>query len=351
MSWLFFVILFFVLPIMGANKMLPIKPYRALITLALFGLIGLGVVGALLQNQERAILVERIRQTEMQKNLSGFDGGLSDLRSQLAEFDARGPASPWSIIWPGSYTPPQPRVVRAQLLPTPVDIEIPVAAASSTETDQEEGLPPPSAPPLARPSAETLTSDVEKEVADREVQSAKRQAILPAWVTHPPKSTESVYRKVIEGGPVFVNDGSVDLTRHPAWIAIAECLSRDVGQPVGEGVLRRIENEDALLDRFVKDRAQQKRELSVGDAWMQYALVEIDADGRGFLQEGWRRVVAADRAQGVGLIGAGVLGVIALALGLLKLDDVTRGYYSGPLLLGVPATIILMALTLVYYLR
>lgn len=348
MSWLFFLILFFLLPIMGANKMLPIKPYRALITLALVALIGLGVVRALLQNQERAILVERIRQVEMQKNLSGFDGGLSDLRLQLAEFDARGPASPWSIIWPGSYTPPQPRVVRAQLLPTPVTAEIPVAAAPSSETDQEKASPPKSDLPLTHPSEETLASDVEQEVAASKSLAEQHREILPAWVTHPPKSTESVYREVIEAGPIFVNDGSVDLTRHPAWIAIANCLSRDVGQPVSQHVLDSIESSDALLERFVKDRALQKRELSVGDAWMQYALVEIDADGRQFLEEGWRRVVAADRAQGVALVGAGVLGVIALALGLLKLDELTRGYYSGPLLLGVPATIILAALALVY---
>jgi len=42
----------------------------------------------------------------------------------------------------------------------------------------------------------------------------------------------------------------------------------------------------------------------------------------------------------VSIYSGGVLGLLGLVFGLLKVDTWTRGYYSKPLFLGVPAAII-----------
>ena len=49
------------------------------------------------------------------------------------------------------------------------------------------------------------------------------------------------------------------------------------------------------------------------------------------------------RSERFAVVGAGagsVLGLVGLALGLLKVDTWTKGYYSKRLFLGVPAAII-----------
>jgi hypothetical protein len=65
-----------------------------------------------------------------------------------------------------------------------------------------------------------------------------------------------------------------------------------------------------------------------------YTLLEYDPAFQAELQERWRRSEARQRIGAIGVIAAGVLGLLGITWGVLKFDTMTKGYYTKRLLIG-----------------
>lgn len=174
----------------------------------------------------------------------------------------------------------------------------------------------------------------------------------PAWVETPPAVEEvqgAVYIDTYAVGPYSTPAECVDPQREQLVQAIRKFL--DDSQPAGSEEM--IYAPDALLgpdaplgmstyelyQRFVKDRYLTESDSSILPMYTLHTLVVIDERGGEELIERTIAKAHSEQLEKVGVLSCGVLGLLALAFGLLKLDESTKGYYTGRLLIGVPAAI------------
>jgi hypothetical protein len=71
-----------------------------------------------------------------------------------------------------------------------------------------------------------------------------------------------------------------------------------------------------------------------------YTLIEFNPNIDRQLRQYWDSHQRKERFAVVGAGASGILGLLGLCYGLLKVDTWTKGYYTKRLFLGVPAAII-----------
>ncbi|MAT68391.1 MAG: hypothetical protein CMJ58_02600 [Planctomycetaceae bacterium] len=95
------------------------------------------------------------------------------------------------------------------------------------------------------------------------------------------------------------------------------------------------------LMRLLGEKTHQETlATSVGAMKRSHVLVHFTSSADELLLNAWRDYALTDRIIATGALASGVVGLVALAFGLVKLDTWTRGYYTKRLFLGVPAAII-----------
>jgi hypothetical protein len=98
----------------------------------------------------------------------------------------------------------------------------------------------------------------------------------------------------------------------------------------------------AIKDRFVKEenRYHDVARYSVGWMHEHFALVEFGPDFRRELDRQWTKVRATSRLAQTGLISGAALALLASVFGYFRLDNATRGYYTGRLQFMAAAAIL-----------
>jgi hypothetical protein len=86
----------------------------------------------------------------------------------------------------------------------------------------------------------------------------------------------------------------------------------------------------------------EKVDSSVGEMLNAHAMLEFGPAQDAMLVDRWKAYARRDGIEKTAGAAALVVGCLALAFGLIKVDTWTRGYYSKRLFLGVPAVIILV---------
>lgn len=108
--------------------------------------------------------------------------------------------------------------------------------------------------------------------------------------------------------------------------------------------LRRLGITPAYIRQHIaKDEFIEKTERSVGPMLKLYTLIEFSPSVDRDIMRNW---AAMERSNRFAMLGAGagcVLGLLTLVFGLLKVDTLTKGYYTKRLFIGVPAAIIIGA--------
>jgi hypothetical protein len=183
----------------------------------------------------------------------------------------------------------------------------------------------------------------------------------PAWVDEQQKQVGNVLRQVVVAGPYATAEECYAKTNELLKIATDNyvkhylaglgddrpLITAQEGSPlvkinnftskalegmgIGVGDIRR---------EIAKDEYLESVATSVGPMKNLHTLLEFSPDVDRDLQVRWNEFLREGRLTAIGLLSGSVLGVIGLAFGLLKVDTVTRGYYSKRLFLGVPAAII-----------
>ena len=95
-----------------------------------------------------------------------------------------------------------------------------------------------------------------------------------------------------------------------------------------------------LHQEMVKDQYFETVERSFGPMKKLYTLIEFNPKIDRQLRQYWDARQRQERFAVVGAGAGGVLGLLGLCYGLLKVDTWTKGYYTKRLFLGVPAAII-----------
>jgi hypothetical protein len=97
---------------------------------------------------------------------------------------------------------------------------------------------------------------------------------------------------------------------------------------------------DLIRREIAKDEHLETVERSFGPMKKIYTLVEFTPAVDRELRARWDNYRRRERFAAVGAGAASVLGLLGMAWGLLRVDTLTRGYYTKRLFLGVPAAII-----------
>lgn len=223
-------------------------------------------------------------------------------------------SSPVPLI--GIDSPPVPVVTEQAVLPEPTAIAVQVESAPAPATNAAPAQP---AAPIQAHTA-----------------GPKR----PAWMDQPTGYRDGVDRTIATAGPYSTPQECYQKLND----AIREALRNHVGRfmtlPAG------VEIElppDFIHKQIVRDEWLQQSEYSIGPMYNLHALLVFDSSVN---QEIDRRYRESHRAGRLAYTGAGaalLLGLIGTMFGYLKLDTLTRGYYTGRLRAAATAAILALA--------
>lgn len=197
----------------------------------------------------------------------------------------------------------------------------------------------------AQSYAEASPKPAGREPEPKSFPRSELQRRMPDWVVHHPSIVGDVRKFVVEGGPyktlgechrdledkmrTIVQDRVIDL----ASTATGGRASVPTLQAMGIGT-------DYILRELCTEEYVETNEYDFGDMLTAHALMEFNAAQDSALLEHWKAYARRNSVKKT-VLGAGmVVGCLALAFGLLKVDTWTRGYYTKRLFLGVPAAII-----------
>jgi hypothetical protein len=99
---------------------------------------------------------------------------------------------------------------------------------------------------------------------------------------------------------------------------------------------------DYIRREIAKDEYLETVERSFGPMKKLYTLVEFTPAVDRDLRARWDDLRRRERFAVVGIGAASMLGLLGMAWGLLRVDTLTRGYYTKRLFVGVPAAIIML---------
>ena len=98
-----------------------------------------------------------------------------------------------------------------------------------------------------------------------------------------------------------------------------------------------------IHERIVRDEWLQQSEYAVGPMYNQHALLVFDSGANQEIERRYRESQVAGRLASTGAGAALLLGLIGTMFGYLKLDTLTRGYYTGRLRVAATAAILALA--------
>lgn len=172
---------------------------------------------------------------------------------------------------------------------------------------------------------------------------------LPDWVRQPPKSVENVYRVVVDsswrGDQAACEREAQQAAKLVVQSYLTELAIEENGGPTYLPKLEQL----GITSRYIRENFYSRSDppyLETRDFEHQqdmknlHVLLEFDhADTQDLLAR-WRRYERQLRVGGVAAVLGGILATLAGALGLIKLDTYTKGYYTKRLFIGVPLAII-----------
>lgn len=161
----------------------------------------------------------------------------------------------------------------------------------------------------------------------------------PAWIGEADRSVDGEYRMHVKVGPYTTSDECRDQLDVELPAAIDRYARRRL---VKEAPTRFVPSLQYIHHHLLKEEyfEQTVHEAPVGAMLNLHALLVIDRQAGAEIERQYKQAVVAERLEYAGG-GAGlILGLLATLFGYLKLDTLTRGYYSGRLRLAAALVIL-----------
>lgn len=162
----------------------------------------------------------------------------------------------------------------------------------------------------------------------------------PAWVEAPPVREGSVHSTAVCSDPYA--------TQAQAMHALEDKVKAATAEYIGEYLQSELAPQ--LIHYNLKDIKQklmaperiyhEKISVSIGPMHQVHAQLEFSPDFRAQLDRRWGEMRATYRLAETGLISGGVLLLLATVFGYFRLDNATRGYYTGRLQFMAAAAIL-----------
>jgi hypothetical protein len=166
-------------------------------------------------------------------------------------------------------------------------------------------------------------------------------AARPAWMDQPTGYREGAYRTITTAGPYS--------TPQECNQKLNDALNEAIHNYVDRFMSQRVGNEIELPPAFIHERIvrgewlEQSEYSAVGPMYNLHALLVFDRGVNQELERRYRESQISGRLASTGAGAAIVLGLIATLFGYLKLDTLTRGYYTGRLRAAAATAILALA--------
>ncbi|HJT36000.1 MAG TPA: hypothetical protein VJ783_28515 [Pirellulales bacterium] len=169
---------------------------------------------------------------------------------------------------------------------------------------------------------------------------------LPEWVTRGEGRVDGVFRMPIAIGP-FPSYEDCGPEKPKAY---ADAIKRYANEYLEEGAGKYVNLPMWYINQNIyRTEAKEYRESpTLGRMVVAHYLLEFNDDVRQHIAQVYHQALVAERLKYGGLGAAGVFGLLATAFGYLKLDTLSRGYYTGRLRAAAAIAILGLAVGLFF---
>jgi hypothetical protein len=181
--------------------------------------------------------------------------------------------------------------------------------------------------------------------SDPQIEAAAQDTVVippgrPEWVEKEPNTSGKIHTLAVSSGP-FKRESDCN---RALGQELVKAMSAYIADQLHSELAPKFIGYDAraIKERFVKPANiyHEVITVSVGDMHQVHALIELGPEFRGELENRWDKVRATSRLFQMGLFsGAGLL-LIASVFSYFRLDNATRGYYTGRLQFMTTAAIL-----------
>lgn len=210
--------------------------------------------------------------------------------------------------------------------------------------------PAPPVSPQPQQTAEILMAEapqvLEADVTDN---LAKPAAVVasetsgpprPAWMDAPTGRAGDVYRTRTKVGPCF----SLVECEGQLPNALRQAVQTYADRQLGEGKGQFVNLPTSYIhDHIVLKEWEERKQDLIEPMIYLHVLLQFDSDARRAIQASYDNTVVVERLAQTATAGGVVLGLLTIIFGYLKLDTLTRGYYTWRLRLTAAAAILGLA--------
>lgn len=206
-----------------------------------------------------------------------------------------------------------------------------VAKSTPVPNDETKFFVPPAAPVLPAEEPKIATDD-----DDTVIIPPGR----PGWVGQAAQREGSIQSTAVCSDPYATHQQALRALDRKLEAATQEYISQHLHSELAPHLLSYdlAEIKRKLLPP--RNVYHEKIQVSIGPMHQVHALVEFNPDFREELDHRWGEMRATYRLAETGLIGGGVLLVLATIFGYFRLDNATRGYYTSRLQFMAAAAIL-----------
>ena len=211
----------------------------------------------------------------------------------------------------------------------------------------EKKLSPSPSPPT--PNDESRFFELPAEPSDIEITTPPDGVIIPpgrpAWVEAAPVRDGSVHFTSICSDPQTTQAQALRALDDRLRTATKEYIGEHLQSELAPNLIRFSLPE--IKQRLLRpeNMYQEKITVSVGPMYQVHAKLQFDNEFRELLDRKWGELRATYRLAETGLVTGGVLLLIATVFGYFRLDNATRGYYTGRLQFMAAAAILTIVAT------
>jgi len=213
------------------------------------------------------------------------------------------------------------------------DAAAPDASGSeSPSTDAERADSASAGPSISEPAAKKKVVSSSDEI---EIETQPEGVIIPpgrpAWVEGPPMRVGEVHTTAISSGPFA--------RAQDCWREFDNQIVKATDDYIAEHLEHSFATQFIHYDaktirtRFLKPENiyQEQIVVSIGPMHQVHGLLEFNSDFRRELEERWAQVTRFARVSQVGLGSFAFLALLGVVFSYFRLDNATRGYYTGRL--------------------
>lgn len=196
-------------------------------------------------------------------------------------------------------------------------------------------------------------SDLSGIASDRSLQDGGGKVVLgteqadapsgpprPAWMDAQQGLVGGVYRTTVKVGPSFTRTECEQQLPEARRLAVRTYTDHFLGEGRGRYVDLPM---SYIRNHLVRGEWEERRQTTFETMITLHELLEFDSEANEAIEASYKQSVVMGRLGYTAMGGGAILGLLTILFGYLKLDTLTRGYYTGRLRLTAATAILALA--------